>query len=228
MTNTTHILSKAEAWYIGMLLVGGDARVGESLEMLTGQAADRLTVRIKVIPASDVIRTMNITMGPLITVISNLSGDVHGEFLFLQTDRNYRILGGLMSEAVIGVTKEDENNPASYLVPDWLKKQRQKALEGDRGKKIMLDAISELSNMIFGSYGTALYDSRKLTIFQGVPTATLDNHHSALTAAIARCIKSANTAILFSIDFVMKQKDLKIWLLLLPDPEGLQRLLNQD
>jgi chemotaxis protein CheY-P-specific phosphatase CheC len=226
MNNAPNVFSKVETWFLGALLQNGNARVSDSLEMLTGEAVEKVKVQIKVIPGSEVLRSLDTIMGRLATVISNISGDLLGEFLFFQTEQDYRVLTELMSPTLIGISEEDKGDPASYLVPEWLKKQRRKHMAGNRGKHVMLDAISELANVLFGVYGTAVYDSANLAIFQAMPRATLDPHHDLLAEAVDRNVKTTNLAVLISIDFVITKKDLKIWLLMLLEKEGIQAMLD--
>ncbi len=91
----------------------------------------------------------------------------------------------------------------------------------------MLNANTETGNVLFGIYLTALYNSCKLGTYQDVPTtAVVDEQHSVLKRALSRNTKETNIAFLIEIDYVIAQKSLKAWLLMLPLKSGLDAILE--
>jgi len=226
MNRTPMKLSDAQIKFLAKAMEGGNSNVSSTLEMLTGQTVDRHSVRINVIRGGNLIKLMHFLWpGPLATVICNLSGDVEGDFLFLQSERDFETLSQVMGPNLTAHARQTINE--ANLVPDWLKEQRHKKLDGMEPQTQMLDVISELGNVLFGIYLAALYDTCNLATFQGVPNATLmDSQQSALKKAVFQNRKESNIAIVIEIEYVIVQKSLKAWLLMLPLMSGLRAMLD--
>jgi chemotaxis protein CheY-P-specific phosphatase CheC len=205
------------------LLNRGDGLIRGSLDEVIGHTISAYKAETRVVPSSNVIRVMEISIEPLATVNSSFSGGLQGDFLFLMAESNYQTFGWAVNSAPPVLEQDDSD---SAMVPEWLQKQRMERKAEPKPKRDMMEVISELANRFFGVYGSVLYEKAKLGIFQGMPLASMDQEQSVLSAAIARNLRSGNISILTSLDFTVMQKEIRIWLLLLPGQDGLDAILE--
>lgn len=153
-----------------------------------------------------------------------MQGDIEGVFYFLQTEPDFQSLGELMVSALSPAAKAAQIETSDYMVPDWLQQQRNKDRRGI--KKQILDATSELGNMLFGGYLTALYSGCNLTVYYDPPTTRLDEQHLLLEKALQQNAADCNTAFVIQIEYVIANKKLGSWLLMLPNTSGLRAMLD--
>ena len=227
MKYTPMNLSDAQIDFLHQAMEGGNSNVSSTLEMLTGQTVDRHSAQIKVIPGTAVMNSMDLGFGPLATVISSIHGDVEADFLFLQNQSDFQTLCQVIGPTLTDKALHTVNDATDYLIPDWLKEQRHNDLDNKDLQSQLQDAISEMSDVLFGTYLTALYSHCKLATYQGLPNATLkDTQQSMLRKALSRNQKESNIAFVIEIECVIAQKSLKTWLLMLPLMSGLRAMLD--
>ena len=230
MNNTPKKLSAAQIGFLHKVIDGGNRHVCTTLEMLTGQSVDQHSVRTQVIPgvdAMELLALMDLDPGPGASVISSVHGDVEGNFLFLQTRRDFQTLSQVMGPTLIGGARRAVNGAEDHSKPDWLIEQRHQDLDSRELQAQMLDTITEMGNVLFGIYLTAFYSDCKLTAFQDVPTASLvDDPQSLLMKTLSWKSRGANIAFVIEIDYVIAQKTLKAWLLMLPLMSGLRAMFD--
>lgn len=153
-----------------------------------------------------------------------MQGDIEGVFYFLQTEPDFLSLGELMVSALSPAAKAARIEEPGYIVPDWLRQQRNKEQRGM--KKQILEATAELGNMLLGGYLTALYSGCNLTVYYDPPTTRLDEQHLLLEKALQQNAADCNTAFVVQIEYVIADKKLGSWLLMLPNMSGLHAMLD--
>ena len=227
MNHTLNNLSDAQIDFLHRAMEGGNSHVCTTLEMLTGQSVDQHSVRIKVISGADVLKSMNLGPGPLTTVVSSVHGEVEGDFLLLFTERDFQTLSQLMGPALHDTVPHTAGGTTDYMIPDFIQRRQNYEKDSKALQAQMLDAVTEMGSVLFGAYLTALYSDYKLATYQDLPNAkVMDNRRSMLEKALSRNSAETNIAIVIEIDYVIAQKSLKAWLLMLPLMSRLRALLD--
>jgi len=227
MNDTSNILSDAHISYLNKAMEAGSEQIADTLEMLTGQALDQHSVQIKAIPEADVMRQLDFGSGPVATVSSNVYGDVEGCFLFLQSQFDFKVLSEVMGPILAGKSKSSGSEATDYLTSDWDMKKRVVDPDSNEFKALMKDAYTELGNVLFGIYLTALYSSCKMVTYQDLPTGILlDDTQSELKKALS--LNGSEPGIAFTIGIVCSigGKKFEAWVLLVPQLSKLRETLD--
>jgi chemotaxis protein CheY-P-specific phosphatase CheC len=224
MSYRTHY-SNEEIQFLQTLFDSGHQGVSDSLEEMLGTRPESFSAKVAVIPASQLTRVMDVGIEPLGSVSSRFSGGVQGEFLYLQSKTDLDVLDKILSASSEPVP-DDDDDADGIMVPEWLQEQRQARKLSQESSRDMLTTISELGNTLFGVYGSALLERTKLGIFQEISDATMDEHQVVFSKAISHGIKSSNLAVLFTFDFSIRSSKAKFWLVIFPNPEGLNALFE--
>jgi chemotaxis protein CheY-P-specific phosphatase CheC len=222
---STH-LSESQLGFLQEVMECGNSQVKPTLEMLTAQTVDQLSIQLRIIPSSEVSRYMDMNPEPLATVIGSMHGDVEGMFYFLQSKKDFLSLGHILIDSISSSIKRMANEPTEYLIPDWLKEQRSENLDTEELEAQMFDAVSEMGNVLFGIYLTALYNGCKLGVYYDTPTNEWDDQHLLLEQALRKNKNESNCAFVIRVDYTVAGENLRAWLLMLPDLNGLRAMID--
>jgi chemotaxis protein CheY-P-specific phosphatase CheC len=219
-------LNETQNEFLCGVMDSGGQQVSSILEMLTSKTVEEFSVKVHLIPSSKVSQLMAFSPDPVAIAQSGIQGDLEGVFYFLQSKPDFQSLGELMISGLSAGEIATQSDLGSYMGPDWLNQNdKQNKVEIDTSEQI-LDATSELGNMLFGGYLTALYTGCHLAVFYDPPTTQLDDQHLLLGKALKQNEMDCNTAFVMQIEYLIAQKKLRSWLLLLPDTKGLQAMLD--
>lgn len=88
-------------------------------------------------------------------------------------------------------------------------------------------ALEEVGNIIICSYINAFAQLVNIDIRLSVPSSTVNMLGGVLSVPVAEYGYVTDKLMYFNSDFIMEQKQLKDWLLMLPDIESLNRILEK-
>ncbi len=219
-------LSDAQIEFLCDVLADGNSQVASALEMLTGQPIEQHSVRIEVVPSEHVTELMNFPRGSMAVVACGIRGDIGGDFLFLQTQRDLQVLSNVMAPILTGETQHPADTKSMSQAPDWLIEKR---LNGRNIQAQMMDTIGELGNTLFGVYLMSLYKNCKLTVYQDIPgVSQMDAQQSVLgrIRAQGQSGRASPVAVVIEINYMIERIGLKAWLVLLPLMDGLGKILD--
>jgi len=212
-------LSQLQAEILRQILNGGNAEVAPTLEMMVGAPLENLEIKTSMLMMADV--PSRVGSGPLNTVRVGIEGDIEGDFLFLQTERDFKVLKKAL-EPVIGGPVRTVHNATDYMVPDWLEDRRQQPEFETRVR----DAVGELGNVLFGAYLTAIYSRCKMATFQGLPQSTLpDLDQVVLKGLLKRYSQVAERVFLVEISCSVNDGPFLIRLLMFAQPSTFLAML---
>ncbi len=133
-----------------------------------------------------------------------------------------------MSPALTGNSRQSVHEATDYLTSDWDMTKRQVDPDSQEFRKLMTDAYTELGNVLFGIYLTALYGSCKLVTYQDLPRALLmDENQSALKKALSLNGTEPGIAFTIGINCSIAEKKFAAWVLLVPLAGKLRETLNE-
>lgn len=230
MNNLTKKLSPVQLVFLQKMFEGGNQQVSATLEMLTQQVIEQLSVRTRVVVEAsmrDLASLMHLETDPVASVVSTIRGDFESTFLFLQSNRNFETLGQVMGHALTGTARSRTHPFTLHLQPDWTFEQKHQILDKETMKAQMLDTISEIGNILFGNYLTTFQNDLNLTTYQSVPSTRLvDDPLSLLMQTIPWSSGGAPIAFVNQINCVIRQRKLEAWLLMVPDASGLEKMID--
>ena len=90
-----------------------------------------------------------------------------------------------------------------------------------------MDFIAELGNTLFGVYLMSLHKNWNLTVYQDIPESSLmDAEQSVLQRIQTQGGRASNVAVAIEISYMIEKSALKAWLVLLPQMDGLSKILD--
>lgn len=230
MANTKKLLSKRQIIFLQKVLEGGHNKISDTLSMLTGQEVQQLSVRSRItdeVNLKEMIAQMDFGEAPVGSVISRARGDFVGTLAFLQSQRDLEVLGHIMGHSLTGTKRSKVNRHSVQLQPDWTFEQSRKILEKQELMVQMLDTIGEIANILFGNYLATFQDKFKLATFQSVPSTNMVDDPFALLMRTVPWNSRKDTVVFTNqIDFAINQRAIRVWLLLVPDADGLQKMIE--
>ena len=135
---------------------------------------------------------------PVVCVRMGMVGDIAGELFFI-----------VPNEQKVKLTRLVE-----WAIP----------VPKNGGTTIDLSALTEVGNIVAGSYLTAVHDFCKLSIYHTVPTLAIDMVQSLLDESIAALSYKVQSIILIENEFIVSKKSLRTFLLLVPSTESVVTL----
>lgn len=230
MNKQNKILSSEQFAFLQRVIEGGNSNVPATFEMLTGQVVEKHTVRSEVITGKsmrELLTMLDLESGPVASVVSDARGEFRSTLLFMQSMKDFEILGHIMSHALTGTDRSRPHRHARYLQPDWTYAQKHQILSKEKLQKQMLDTIGEIGNILFGSYLATIQNECELTTFQSVPTTRLtDDPLALLMQVIPWNMVRDMVAFVNRIEVVIRQRPLKAWLVIVPHESGLKSLIE--
>lgn len=219
-------LNETQSNFLRGVMDSGGHQVSSTLEMVTSKTVEQFSIQVHLVPSSSVSQLMDLSPGPLVIAQSSIQGDLEGIFYLLQSKPDYQLLGELMMSGLSAGEITTQDDLGSYMGPDWFKQNDKQNKAATVTTQQILDATSELGNMLFGAYLTALYTGCHIAVYYDPPTIQLDDQHLLLGKALKQNESDCNTAFVMQIECLIADKKLRPWLLLLPDTKGLQAMLD--
>ncbi len=219
-------LNEAQNKFLLEVMDSGGHQVSSTLELLTSKTVEEFSVKAHLIPSSNVSQLMDLSPAPLAIAQSSIQGDLEGVFYFLQSKQDFQSLGELMMSGLSAGDIATQSDLASYMGPDWINQNDKQKKATTVTPEQILDATSELGNMLFSGYLTGLYTGCHLGVYYDPPTTQLDDQHLLLGKALKQNEMDCNTAFVMQVEYLIANKKLRSWLLLLPDAKGLQAMLD--
>lgn len=214
-------ISSAQAEVARQIFNGGNPQVGGTMQMIFGEVPQQLDIHTRMLPLNEVAGRFG--TDPLITVHIGFSGDLRGQFLFLQQESEFARLRKALQNA-LGRPARTAREETDYLVPDWL--QDREAQARDEGK--IRDALGELGNILLGSYLTAVYSRCEQATFQELPETRIpDKKQEWLRGALRDYAESADRAFMADVSCAVHGETFRFRLLLVTDRESLLAMLGK-
>ena len=152
----------------------------------------------------------NFVGGPeniLVGVLVGISSDISGMMMFLIDLKTARHLADSVLSGVGSVSRGDENDPYGF-------------------GELELSTISEISNIMAGSYLGSLSGLTKLRIRQTVPMLQIDMANALLSVPAIEFGKMADHVLYINSSFSVENVDVSGYFILVPDEESFSKIMN--
>lgn len=192
----------------------------EMMNVGAGNAATALTQTLQcqvdiVVPRVFVttdVQELSIIHNPSLPVVCarmGMVGDASGGLFFIVPEEHKNDLIRLAEQAMTGVSQS------------W-----RAGLTGQESEDIKLSIIAEVGNIVAGVYLTAVHDFCRLNIYHTVPTLATDMIQALLDESLVRLSRQVQHIIVVENEFLIAQKLIKTFLVLIPSVESVNILAN--
>lgn len=220
MSERQDTISPAQAEISRQVFNAGNGQLASTLGMIFSDTPGDVDVQSKMVSPNDLPRAFG--HDPLCCVRVRFEGDIVGTFLMLQSEKDFEGTRKALSEA-LGAPVHTEGQATDYLVPDWLQQRRAESVDD---RKIS-DALSELGNVLLGSYLTAIYSKSGLATFQDLPESRLDDAKQEwLNEAVDAYRNQSTLAFLAEVSCTVRKHPLRFSLVMIAAQEGLREMIE--
>lgn len=196
-------LSQLNAMHIDVLKEIGNIGAGNaatSLSQMLNHEVDMVTPNVRILNISEADRALGGPETPVVAILVELNGDIHGIMMFvIEQEFTQSLLKALLSE--------DKANCAHLSDMEY-------------------SALSEIGNIMIGSYAASIASLSNLDIKVSVPAVTVDMAGALLTVPAAEMGSVSDKIIFIEDDFLSANKTISANMMLIPDIASLNKLMN--
>lgn len=197
-------LSQLSDMHIDVLREIGNIGAGNaatSLAQMLDRKIDMTTPSVRIMDISDVDKAMGGPETPVVAILVEITGDIHGIMMF--------VVGKPFTQLLLQVLLGEETKPDCMNLTD-----------------IENSALSEIGNIMIGSYVNAIASISNLKIDISVPAVTADMVGSLLTVPAAEMGAVSDKIIFVEDDFKNADDRITANMMLIPSLDSLEKLMN--
>jgi chemotaxis protein CheY-P-specific phosphatase CheC len=215
-------LTSLQAEMLRQILANGNAGARSTLQSLLGSSLQQVEIHTAMARLSDLPGMFG--EQPLVTINISIEGDLNGEFFFLQSEHEFRMLKKALS-MVVSQPAHTVNEATDYLIPNWLER-REAASPGEALARVR-EALNDLSDKLFAAYLNMVYERFHLATFLEAPVAAIpDEEQAMLRAALKKYGEVSERAFLVDATCTLGDDGFQFWLVMLAEPDGLHMMLE--
>ena len=200
MNDKELLLSEEQVDFLTEMMNMGAGNAATALSQMLECEVDVKIPAVYVVPPPKVLSILDDPSLPVTCVRMGMVGDVAGDMFFMVPDEQKTNLIRLMERGTPGPKK--------------------------KGPDVDLSALAEIGNILAGVYLTAIHDLCKLDIYHTVPTLAMDMIQSLLDESLITLGSQAQTMILVENEFIVEEKHIRTFLLMIPSAESVKTLVD--
>jgi chemotaxis protein CheC len=178
----------------------GAGNAATALSTLLNKQVDMAVPTVSFIPFEEIADRIGGSEAVVIAIFLRVNGDVPGNMFFiLNREPARRILQGLLGF---------------------------NAAENDNYSELELSALSEIGNILAGSYLSSLADFTGLHMSPSVPSLTVDMAGAILSFGLFQFGTMGDSALLIDTTFLEGHQEAEGYFFLIPDPESFDKLFH--
>ncbi|WBY64336.1 chemotaxis protein CheC [Thermocaproicibacter melissae] len=178
----------------------GAGNAATSLANMLNRQIEMRTPVVRIMDIQDVDKAMGGPETPVVAILVELFGDIHGIMMF--------VAGQKFTKTMLGSLLGCEDADCMHLT------------------EMQSSALSEIGNIMIGSYVSAISSLANLKINMSVPGVTADMVGSLLTVPAAEMGADADKIIFVEDDFENEQDVITANMMLIPSLDSLSTLMN--
>ncbi len=178
----------------------GAGNAATSLAQMLNHQVDMKTPVVRIMDISDVDKAMGGPETPMVAILVEVLGDIHGIMMF--------VIGHQFAESLLGTLLGDETVDCMHLT------------------EMESSALSEIGNIMIGAYVNAIASLANLNINISVPAVTADMIGSLLTVPAAEMGAVSDKIIFVEDDFNNENGSISANMMLIPSLDSLATLMN--
>ena len=209
MNNKKQLLSEEQLDFLREMMNVGAGNAATALTQVLQCQVSMVVPRVFV--ATDV-QELSILHSPSLPVVCarmGMVGDASGSLFLIVPEEHKNDLIRLAEQAMTGASQSGRAG-----------------LTGQESDDLKLSIIAEIGNVTAGVYLTAVHDFCRLNIYHTVPTVAIDMVQALLDESLVRLSSQVQHIIVIENEFIVAQKLIKTFLVMIPSMESVKILAN--
>ncbi len=183
----------------------GAGNAATALSSIVGRKVDMSVPEVKIIPLSSVPEIFGTPEDPVVGGLVDMESGLTGQIMLILGIREAYILASIMC----GRDTSGIGEPDISMFTDF-----------------DISALYEVTNILSGSYLSAISTLTNLCISPSIPHMSVDMAGALLSLIAIECGKTGDSAIFFESRFVDAEDDMACYFFLIPDKDSYKKLMN--
>lgn len=223
-------LTKNQINSFDRFLVASTGKVLNVLETVFALNIDSSDSSIEIVPTVNIEKIKHLSSGPLYVISSEMVGELQGSLHLLMRSSDYKTLGEVMKPILKLLFL---SNPDADLVtlesqkPDWMQDIDKPHTDDAAFHEQMMDALTEMGNLLFGVYTSAIYMNYDLHTYHSVPKFLIVTDQQYVQQILSSPELLDKQHLVIENEFSALHKPIKLWCLISPTQKSFQEILNR-
>ncbi len=209
MNDKKQLLSEEQADFLTEMMNIGAGNAATALTQVLQCRVDIVVPRVFVITDAQELSILTSPSLPVVCARMGMVGDVSGGLFLIVPEEQKEDLIRLAERAMTGTGQS------------W-----RAGVTNQESDDLKLSVIAEIGNIVAGVYLTAIHDFCKLNIYHTVPTVATDMVQALLDESLVRLSRQVQHIIVVENEFMVKEKLIKTFLVMIPSVESVDILVN--
>ncbi len=183
----------------------GAGNAATALSKILDRKVDMSVPEVKVVPLSSVSEILGAPETPFVGGLVDMGGGLRGQILLLLGIREAYIIASIL----IGRDTKDATDVEITALTE-----------------LDLSALYEITNILSGSYLSAISSLTNLDISMSIPYMSVDMAGALLSLIALECGQTDDSALFFETRFLDDKDDMTCYFFLLPDKESYGKLMD--
>ena len=198
-------LTKNQIKFFDRFLLASTGKVLNVLETMFALNIDSSDSSIEIVPTVDIEKIEPLISGPMDVISSEMAGELQGSLHLLMRSSDYKTLGEVMKPILKLLFL---SNPAEF-------------------HEQMMDALTEMGNLLFGVYTSAIYMIYDLHTYHSVPKFLIVTDQQYVQQILSSPELLDKQHLVIENEFSALHKPIKLWCLISPTQKSFQEILNR-
>lgn len=209
MNDKKQLLSAEQVDFLTEMMNIGAGNAATALTQVLQYQVDVVVPRVFVIADTQELSILSSPSLPVVCARMGMVGDVSGGLFLIVPEEQKEDLIRLAERAMMGTNQSWRAGITNSKLDD-----------------LKLSVIAEIGNIVAGVYLTAIHDFCKLNIYHTVPTVATDMVQALLDESLVRLSRQVQHIIVVENEFMVKEKLIKTFLVMIPSVESVDILVN--
>ena len=223
-------LTKNQINSFDRFLVASTGKALNALETMFALNIDRSDSSIEIVPAADIKKIEPLSSEPLYAISSEMAGELQGSLHLFMRSSDFKNLSAVMKPILklLFLSNPDADLAAlESQKPDWMKDNGKPDTDDSAFHEQMIDALTELGNVLFGIYTSAIYVIYDLHTYHALPESLRDINQQYIQQVLSPPELLDKQHLMIENEFSALDKPIKLWCLISPTQKSLQEILNR-
>ena len=223
-------LSKNQINSFDRFLVASTGKVLNVLETMFALKIDSSDSSIKIVPTVNIEKIEHLSSEPLYVISSEMAGELQGSLHLLMRSSDFKSLSELMKPVLKLLFLSSTDADLATLEdqkPDWMQDDDKPHPDESAFHEQMMDALTEMGNVLFGVYTSAIYMIYDLHTYHSYPESLRDPELQPIQKILSSPELPDQQHLVIENEFSVLGKLIRFWCLISPSQKSFQEILNR-
>ncbi|MEJ8566508.1 chemotaxis protein CheC [Elongatibacter sediminis] len=210
------------------LLLKGTQSVLQSLESMFELEVENSASLLEVVPWDENQAPLQFGDGPFYSVSCGFDGDLAGRAAFVLSEDDFRHLANELMPVLSLMFLSDPGAELTSLEerkPNWME-DTSSALDDEECRAQILDAFSELGNVLVGACTRAIFELTGLRTQHSLPVVEFSHDRSKVDGLLVEGLDSPPMLVVIDNELLIGGRTLRLWSFITLDAVSFERVLE--